>query len=192
MARYIYAPVCSQLDAKLSNRRLHPIHLSALALLSALTSGLASYIGEPVLGGVLAFAALLTSWLGWRRMERLRTSASWIIMGSTLDRLGEVFIISGMIASPSTAGGLWRLIGVLALAGSLAVSYTAVRAGREFKAFTWRGLSAYGAARDVRFTLIAVSSIVKVPTLGLTVLAALTLSAVAKRSLDLLSLGDAT
>ncbi|MBS7645228.1 MAG: hypothetical protein QW638_08460 [Candidatus Bathyarchaeia archaeon] len=188
VAKYIYAPVCSHIDAMLSSRGLHPIHLPATALLSALISGLASYLGEPLPGGILALTALLASWLGWRRVERLGAPRSWIIIGSTLDRIGEIFIVSGMIASPLTARDPCRIIGILALAGSLAVSYTAVRAGREFKAFTWKGFSAYGATRDVRFTVIAVSSILNAPSLGLILLAALTLTVVAKRILDLFSL----
>ena len=189
VARYICIPLSSRLDGFLSHSRLRLKHLSLTAVLIALASGCAAYLDGLVAAGLLAFTAFLTSWLGWRQAERFGASKLWILAGSILDRVGEAFIISGMAASPSIMGGPWRLIGILALAGSLSVSYTAVRGGREYKGFAWRGFSAYGATRDVRFTVIAFSSILESPSLGLTVLAVLTLTVVVKRLVDLLSLG---
>lgn len=189
VARYICIPVYAHLDNVFSSSRLGLNHLSTAAIFSAFISGLMSHMGEPIMAGIMALVTLFMSWLGWKQAERLGASRLGIIMGSTLDRIGETLIISGMVTSPLVTGESLRLIGVLSLAGSLTVSYTAVRSGREYKGLVWRGFSAYGATRDVRLTVIASSSILNVPSLGLAFLAVLTLTVVVKRLLDLLPLG---
>lgn len=188
VARRICLPTYSYLSPLLSRLRLSLAHLSLTSLFSAFISGLMLYLGNFAVGGVLVFITLIVGWLGWRQVEMFRVPSFWMVLGSTLDRIGEIFIISGIILSRFTTGIFWQLIGVFALVGSLTVSYTAVRSGREFKGFIWKGFSAYGATKDVRLTIIAASSILSVPSLGLIALAILTLTVVVKRILDMLSL----
>lgn len=189
VARRICLPMYSHLSPFLSRFRLSLVHLSSASLFSAFISGLMLYLGNPIVGGVLVFITLIVGWLGWRQVERFRVSRFWMVLGSTLDRIGEIFIISGIIVSRFAAGTPRQLIGIFALVGSLIVSYTAVRSGREFRDFVWKGFSAYGATRDVRLTIIATSSILSIPSLGLTVLAILTSTVIVKRIMDVLSLG---
>ncbi len=189
VAKALFYPIYSRLEVLLLEKHLSQAQLSLTAMFSALASGLAFYFGNLLVGGTLTLLTLIICWLAWRLAVTGRTSRLWLVIGSTLDRAGEAFIISGIILSPFIEGNPWRIVGIIALIGSLTVSYTATRSGREFGRSVWRGFSAYGATRDIRLTLIVVSSIIGVIPWGLVSLAILTFSVIMKRIIDILPLG---
>ena len=187
VAKVLCYPIYSHLESLFLQKRLYHIHLSTTAFFIALISGLTLYYDHFLIGGILSLLALIICWLSWKLAIIRRISRFWITLGSILDRSGEAFIISAIILSSSIQNDLMRLVGVTALIGSLTVSYTATRSGREFGKYVWKGFSAYGATRDVRLTLIGISAIIGFLMWGLVFLAVLTFSVVIKRIIDIQS-----
>ena len=181
--------VASILGACLSSRCEHyllkrgiglPI-LSITALLIACGSCIAFIFYSTFSGGCLALFHMIFCWLSWRMAQLNQSPPFWNVLGSTFDRLGEALLFSGIIFSHFLVGRLELVTGILSLVGSLTISYTAVRSGREFRRFIWTRFSAYGATRDVRVSILAVTGMLGIVSWGVTCLAVLTFAVLIAR-----------
>lgn len=161
--------------------------LFVASFLVAFTCCLAFVFQYPILGGVLSLFYLLLNLLTWKQVIIASPPRFWIVLGSTIDRVSEALIFSGILLSPFLETSLEYVIGFLALIGSLTVSYIATKATREFGKFIWKSFSAYGATRDIRLAIIAISSIIGIIPWGLACLTFLTFAVICMRLKGILS-----
>jgi phosphatidylglycerophosphate synthase len=189
VAKVVCYPIYSRLETLFLKKSVSHAQFSVISLFFAFFSGLTFYYSQFYIGAILTFLTLITNWISWRLAVIGRSSRFGIVLGSILDRTSEAIIISGIILSPALQSNLWRIVGVIALIGSLTVSYLAVRSFKEFKKNMWKGFPAYGATRDVRLTLIIISAIIGLMSWGLAALAILTFCIVVKRTIEIQSYG---
>lgn len=110
----------------LADRRIRPNHVTALALVVALLTGLALAGGYTVAGlvllGVTGTCDLLDGYLA-RKLDR--QSPAGAFFDSFADRIAEGFILGGL--AYAGGGGLLTWLAIWALVASLAISYARAR-----------------------------------------------------------------
>lgn len=131
----ITQPLCRVLAA----RRVHPNFVSAAGFILSLVAGVLYAIGEFFQGGVAVLLAGACDAIDGRLARQTgRGSRFGAVIDSTLDRFGEIFTFSGLLWYFSGAdfpgsmradpNPLMMLLTLLALTGSLMVSYIRARA----------------------------------------------------------------
>ncbi len=128
-------PLCNWLAA----RRVNPNFISVFGFLISLCSGVFYGLGSLFWGGIGIFLAGICDTLDGRLARQTnRESRTGAFIDSTLDRFGEIFIFCGLAwhyagqtsadsRHPNT-GRVMVLLTLLALSGSLMVSYIRARA----------------------------------------------------------------
>jgi len=155
-----------------------PNHISILSFLVALISGLAFSLRRPIIGGILAqLSSILDGADGDLAALTNRISPFGGFLDTVLDRYADAAILSGMIYSLLFTSGVniaYVIIGIIALIGSLLVSYSAAHAKSKLGITFNEGFAAYAASRDVRLFLIMLGGILNQIFVTLLILAILT------------------
>jgi phosphatidylglycerophosphate synthase len=110
-------------------------------------------------------------------LARLKNMASEFggFLDSVLDRYADILIVLGLTLwslSHETYPGIW-LAGLLAVSGTICISYTRARIGPNHRHLFDRGLKSL-ASRDVRLLLIMLGAVIGQAYLCLVLIAALT------------------
>jgi len=123
-------PLC----ALLAKRRVHPDLVTACGFFLSLAAGILYGAGLFFAGGIVVLAAGICDSVDGRLARQTgRAGKRGAFFDSTLDRLGEIGMFSGLAwhfagLSASGSARLMLLLTLLALAGSLMVSYVRARA----------------------------------------------------------------
>ncbi len=156
-----------------------PNHISILSFLIAFTSGLAFFFHRPILGGILAqFSSIMDGADGDLAAITNRISPFGGFLDTVLDRYADASILLGMICHlffiSDTRNMIYVMVGVVALIGSLLVSYSAAHAKSKLGITFNKGFAAYAASRDVRLFIVMLGGILNQIFITLLVLAILT------------------
>jgi len=160
------------------NPSITPNHVTVLSFLTALASGLAFCLFQPILGGILAqFSSILDGVDGDLATLTGRVSVFGGFLDALLDRYGDLAILACMTYYVHVHE-IWKIMGVLvgiaALAGSLLVSYSRTLAEPYLGYFFNKGFVGYAANRDVRLFLVMIGGIFTAVFPTLVILAFLT------------------
>ena len=145
--------------------RITPNMVTILSTLVGLASGLVFALGFGWLGGLLAQLASITDGVDGDLAKLTgRITAFGGYLDSILDRYADAAIFLGMTWFAYTNGGgqYAILFGVLALAGSLLVSYTRSKANDISKTLFEGKIAQYLANRDVRLFTVMVGSLLSI------------------------------
>lgn len=157
--------------------RISPNHVTFSSFLVAQISGLAFCFSQPILGGVLAqFSSILDGVDGDLAYLTNKVSLFGGFLDSILDRYGDIAILAGMTYHVFIMNGHITsiIIGIVALAGSLMVSYSSARARSDLGIVFNKGFVGYAASRDVRLFIVMLGGILNQIFVTLLVLALLT------------------
>jgi len=168
--------------------KITPNQMSFLSFLIGLISGVCFFLGQGIVGGILAqVCSILDGVDGDLAVLTGRISRFGGFFDSLLDRYADSAIILGLTfnALNSNYGfSLISVVGLAALFGSLMVSYSRARAEAGLGLVYKSGFSGYAANRDVRLFLIMIGGILNQAFILLAILAILTNVTVVKRILD--------
>ena len=148
--------------------------LGAVAI--AILSFVSFALGQNIVGGILAQVSSIADGVDGE-LARLKKMASPFggFLDAVLDRYADALIILGMTiwaAGHETYPGIW-IVGFMALAGTLCVSYTRAKAPEAHRNPFDRGIAS-AASRDVRLFLIMIGGILGQLYIFLMILAVLT------------------
>lgn len=158
--------------------RISPNHVTISSFLVALASGLAFLSSQPIVGGVLAqLASIINGVDGDLAVLTSRVTRFGGFLDAMLDRYGDAAILMGMTCHLSIA---WKqnitglAVGVVALIGSLLVSYSRTRAESDLGIVFDKGVAGYAGNRDVRLFIVMLGGILNQVFFTLLALAILT------------------
>ncbi len=168
--RRISTAIFTPLLLKLS-RRITANLVSVLAFVVSLVASLAFFIGLPIIGGiVIQLASILDGSDG--EVARLKKIQSPFgnFFDAVLDRYSDGFILFGMFYYTLTASAVGSLLGpssiplivgtsMLALLGTLMVSYTSAKSVTDFGYRYGGRWTAAGRGRDLRLFVLALGGV---------------------------------
>ncbi len=190
VARYLNRPLSTRLSPLLARTPITPNQVTLASFLLGVLSGLAFAVGQPLsmaLGGLLAQASSVVDGCDGE-VARLKGSASaygaWF--DAVLDRWADAIILMGMAWGAFTATHQWTAwpLGVLAVAGSIILSYSESRYESAFKRPLPVGGWQIPAKRDMRLFLVMLGGLAGQIALTLGAISALTAAEVARRLLS--------
>ncbi len=161
ISKYINRKVSEPLARLLARTRLTPNQTSWGAFGIAFLSFVSFIFGQNIIGGLLAQLSSIVDGIDGS-LARLKgmSSAFGGFLDSVLDRYADILIVLGLTLwslSHETYPGIW-LVGFLAIAGTICVSYTRARIGPEHRHIFDNGLKSL-ASRDIRLFLIMIGGI---------------------------------
>jgi phosphatidylglycerophosphate synthase len=162
VSRYLNRKISRPITRLLAPTGITPNQVTFISFFIALLASAAFVLGSHVLGGLLAqFSSIVDGVDG--EIARLKGLASpfGAFYDAVLDRYADAAIILGMILWAvrfESWPGTWPL-GLLALLGSLMVSYSAARSEASTGVRFDRGLSSFS-SRDVRLFIVMLGSLV--------------------------------
>lgn len=143
--------------------QISPNHVTFSSFLAALASGLAFFLSQPIMGGVLAqFSSILDGVDGDLAILTNRVSLFGGFLDALLDRYGDSIILIGLTYHAFITNGqnmVSMTVGIAALIGSLMVSYSRARAKSDLSIVFNKGFVGYAANRDVRLFIIMLGGI---------------------------------
>ena len=145
----------------LAKTRLTPNQTTWGAFGIALLSFISFIFGQNIIGGLLAQLSSIADGVDGS-LARLKGMSSTFgsFLDSVLDRYADILIVLGLTLwslSHETYPGIW-LVGFLAIAGTICVSYTRARIDPEHRHMFDNGLKSL-ASRDIRLFLIMLGGI---------------------------------
>jgi CDP-L-myo-inositol myo-inositolphosphotransferase len=168
--RRISTAIFTPLLLKLS-RRMTANLVSVLAFLVSLVASLTFFFGLPIVGGiVIQLASILDGSDGEvARLKKLQSSFG-NFFDAVLDRYSDGFILFGMFYYMLTTSAVGNLLGpsstalvigtsMLALLGTLMVSYTSVKSVADFGYRYGGQWTAAGRGRDLRLFVLALGGV---------------------------------
>lgn len=144
-----------------------PNKLTVLSTATGLLSGLAFALGSPLVGGLLSqLASIMDGVDGDVARMSGRTSNLGSFLDAVTDRVADAFIIIGatvyLAAAYQAAGPLLPLlVGSVALASSMLVSYSRLRAEYDLGIVYRTGAAGLLANRDVRLFAIMIGGVLE-------------------------------
>ena len=156
ISKYINRKVSEPMARLLARTRLTPNQTSWGAFGIAVLSFVSFIFGQNIIGGLLAQLSSIVDGVDGS-LARLKgmSSAFGGFLDSVLDRYADILIVLGLTLwslSHETYPGIW-LVGFLAIAGTICVSYTRARIGPDHRHIFDNGLKSL-ASRDIRLFLI--------------------------------------
>lgn len=156
ISKYINRKVSEPMARLLARTRLTPNQTSWGAFGIAFLSFVSFIFGQNIIGGLLAQLSSIVDGVDGS-LARLKgmSSAFGGFLDSVLDRYADILIVLGLTLwslSHETYPGIW-LVGFLAIAGTICVSYTRARIGPDHRHIFDNGLKSL-ASRDIRLFLI--------------------------------------
>jgi CDP-L-myo-inositol myo-inositolphosphotransferase len=168
--RRISTAIFTPLLLKLS-RRITANLVSVLAFVVSFVAGLAFFLGLPVMGGiVIQLASILDGSDGEVARLKKMQSPFGNFFDAVLDRYSDGFILFGMFYYMLTASPVGNLLGpsstalvvgtsMLALLGTLMVSYTSAKSVADFGYRYGGQWTAAGRGRDLRLFVLALGGV---------------------------------
>ncbi len=176
VSRHLNRKISRPMTRLLAPTGITPNQVTFISFLLALLASAAFALGSRVLGGLLAQLSSIVDGVDGE-IARLKGLASpfGAFYDAVLDRYADAVIILGMVLWAVRFGswpGAWPL-GLLALLGSLMVSYTAARSEASTGVRFDHGLASFP-SRDVRLFMVMLGSLVGQVYWTLVLLAVLT------------------
>ena len=161
ISKYINRKASEPMARLLAKTRLTPNQTTWGAFGIALLSFISFIFGQNIIGGLLAQLSSIADGVDGS-LARLKgmSSAFGGFLDSVLDRYADILIVLGLTLwslSHETYPGIW-LVGFLAIAGTICVSYTRARIDPEHRHMFDNGLKSL-ASRDIRLFLIMLGGI---------------------------------
>lgn len=154
-----------------------PNHITIISFLFCIFSSLAFILFQPLIGGILAqVSSILDGVDGDLAILTNRTTKFGSFLDSTLDRYGDILIIIGMTyyAFMLFPDILTVFFGILAISGSLMVSYSRAKAESSLNLIFKSGVAGLAGNRDVRLFIIMIGGILNQIFITLIILSVLT------------------
>jgi len=176
ISKYVNRKASEPMARLLARTRITPNQMSWAAFGIALVSFVSFILGWNIVGGLLAQLSSIVDGIDGS-LARLKGMASTFggFLDSVLDRYADVLILLGLtlwsLANESYPG-IW-LVGSLAIAGTICISYTRARIDAKHRHLFDRGLASI-ASRDIRLMLIMLAAASGQGFICLIVIAALT------------------
>ena len=183
VSKYLNRRLSDPLARLLVGTRVTPNQVSWSALGIALLSFVSFIFGQNIIGGILAQLSSIVDGVDGS-LARLKgmTSTFGGFLDSVLDRYADILIVLGLTwwsISNEIYARIW-LVGFLAIAGTICISYTRSRIDAEHRHLFDKGLKSL-ASRDIRLFLIMLGGITGQAYICLITIAALTNSVVLYR-----------
>ena len=161
ISKYINRKASEPMARLLAKTRLTPNQTTWGAFGIAFLSFLSFIFGQNIIGGLLAQLSSIVDGVDGS-LARLKGMSSTFgsFLDSVLDRYADILIVLGLTLwslSHETYPGIW-LVGFLAIAGTICVSYTRARIDPEHRHMFDNGLKSL-ASRDIRLFLIMLGGI---------------------------------
>lgn len=161
ISKYINRKASEPMARLLAKTRLTPNQTTWGAFGIALLSFISFIFGQNIIGGLLAQLSSIVDGVDGS-LARLKgmSSAFGGFLDSVLDRYADILIVLGLTLwslSHETYPGIW-LVGFLAIAGTICVSYTRARIDPEHRHMFDNGLKSL-ASRDIRLFLVMLGGI---------------------------------
>ncbi len=161
ISKYINRKASEPMARLLAKTRLTPNQTTWGAFGIALLSFISFIFGQNIIGGLLAQLSSIVDGVDGS-LARLKGLSSTFgsFLDSVLDRYADILIVLGLTLwslSHETYPGIW-LVGFLAIAGTICVSYTRARIDPEHRHMFDNGLKSL-ASRDIRLFLIMLGGI---------------------------------
>ena len=168
--RRISTAIITPLLLKLS-RRITANQVSVLAFVASFMASLAFFLGLPVMGGiVIQIASILDGSDGEVARLKKMQSPFGNFFDAVLDRYSDGFILFGMFYYMLTASAVGKLLGpsstalvvgtsMLALLGTLMVSYTSAKSVADFGYRYGGQWTASGRGRDLRLFVLTLGGV---------------------------------
>jgi CDP-L-myo-inositol myo-inositolphosphotransferase len=176
ISKYINRKASEPMARLLARTRLTPNQATWGAFGIALLSCISFIFGHNIIGGLLAQLSSIVDGIDGS-LARLKGMSSTFggFLDSVLDRYADILIVLGLTLwslSHETYPGIW-LVGFLAIAGTICISYTRARIDSAHRHLFDKGLKSL-ASRDIRLFLIMLGGITGQVYFCLIVIAALT------------------
>jgi CDP-L-myo-inositol myo-inositolphosphotransferase len=160
----------------LAKTRITPNQITWAAFGIALLSFISFIFGQNIIGGLLAQLSSIVDGIDGS-LARLKgmTSAFGGFLDSVLDRYADILIVLGLTwwsFYNESYPGIW-LVGFLAIAGTICISYTRARIDSNYRHLFDNGLKSL-ASRDIRLFLIMLGAVIGQAYFCLIVIALLT------------------
>ncbi len=176
ISKHINRKISEPMARLLARTRLTPNQMTWGAFGIALLSCISFIFGQNIIGGLLAQLSSIVDGIDGS-LARLKGMSSTFggFLDSVLDRYADTLIVLGLTwwsLSHETYPGIW-LVGFLAIAGTICVSYTRARIASNHQHLFDKGLKSL-ASRDIRLFLIMLGGITGQAYFCLIVIAVLT------------------
>jgi len=176
VSRYLNRRISEPIASLLAKTKLTPNQMTWIAFGIALLSFVSFTLGHNIIAGILVQLSSIADGVdgGLARLKKM-TSEFGGFLDSMLDRYADILIVLGLTLwslSHETYPGIW-LAGLLAVSGTICISYTRARIGSNHRHLFDRGLKSL-ASRDVRLLLIMLGAVIGQAYLCLVLIAALT------------------
>ena len=176
ISKYVNRRVSEPVARLLTKTKLTPNQVSWGAFGIALLSFVSFILGQNIIGGILAQLSSIVDGVDGS-LARLKGMSSTFggFLDSVLDRYADILIVLGLTwwsISDEVYPRIW-LVGFLAIAGTICVSYTRSRIDAEYRYLFDKGLKSL-ASRDIRLFLIMLGGITGQAYVCLITIAALT------------------
>lgn len=176
VSRYLNRRLSDPVSRLLAKTPLTPNQASWVALAIAALAFVSFVLGQNIIAGILVQLSSIADGVDGS-LARLKGMASDFggFLDAVLDRYADAFILLGLTlwsVSDETHVGTW-VAGVVAITGTLSVSYTRARVSPAQRHLFDSGLQSV-ASRDIRLLLIAVAAILGQAHFCLIAIAALT------------------
>jgi len=176
ISKYVNRKISEPLARLLARTRLTPNQTSWGAFGIALLSFVSFILGQNIIGGLLAQLSSIVDGVDGS-LARLKGMSSTFggFLDSVLDRYADILIVLGLTLwslAHETYSGIW-LLGFLAIAGTICVSYTRAHIDPGHRHIFDSGLKSL-ASRDIRLFLIMLGGITGQAYFCLGVIAVLT------------------
>ena len=176
ISKYVNRKASEPMARMLARTRITPNQMTWAAFGIALLSFVSFTFGLNIIGGLLVQLSSIVDGIDGS-LARLKGMSSTFggFLDSVLDRYADILIVLGLTLwslSHETYPGIW-LVGFLAIAGTICISYTRARIGSNHRHLFDKGLKSL-ASRDIRLFLIMLGGITGQAYFCLIVVAVLT------------------
>ena len=176
ISKYVNRKASEPMARLLARTKITPNQVTWAAFGIAILSFISFIFGQNIIGGLLVQLSSIVDGIDGS-LARLKGKASEFggFLDSVLDRYADILIVLGLTLwslSHESYPGIW-LVGFLAMAGTICISYTRARIGSEHYHLFDKGLSSL-ASRDIRLFLIMLGAVIGQAYFCLITIAAIT------------------
>jgi CDP-L-myo-inositol myo-inositolphosphotransferase len=176
ISRHINRKMSEPMARLLAKTKVTPNQMTWAAFGIALLSFVSFVLGHNIIAGLLVQLSSIVDGIDGS-LARLKgmTSEFGGFLDSVLDRYADILIVLGLTLwslSHETYSGIW-LAGLLAITGTICISYTRARIGPNHRHLFDKGLKSL-ASRDIRLFLIMLGAVIGQAYFCLIVIAVLT------------------
>lgn len=176
ISKHINRKMSEPMARLLAKTRVTPSQMTWAAFGIALLSFVSFILGNNIIAGLLVQLSSIVDGIDGS-LARLKgmTSQFGGFLDSVLDRYADILIILGLTLwslSHETYSGIW-LAGLLAITGSICISYTRARISPDHRHLFDRGFKSL-ASRDIRLFLIMLGAVIGQAYFCLIIIAVLT------------------